>query len=148
MKNRAQGLIKNRPNRIDRDLTLQSNKGLRRIFMPKKTPSQGQKTSFFCVVELIQTEGGFRMWQEEAAGLKMMRDIHMFDISGFSSDWFQVPISVVKIWNFFPLAFQRSGHFRTSVQYSWGLLLGHVEFSLCAFFSPPPSGVVDDDEMP
>ena len=47
MKNRAQGLIKNRPNRIDRDLTLQSNKGLRRIFMPKKTPSQGQKTSFF-----------------------------------------------------------------------------------------------------
>ena len=115
---------------------------------PKKLQVKVKKRVFFCVVELIQTEGGFRMWQEEAAGLKMMRDIHMFDISGFSSDWFQVPISVVKIWDFFPLAFQRSGHFRTSVQYSWGLLLGHVEFSLCAFFSPPPSGVVDDDEMP
>ena len=46
--NRAQTLIKNRPNRIDRDLTLQSNKGLSGIFMPKKTWSQGQKTSFLC----------------------------------------------------------------------------------------------------
>lgn len=45
--NRAQTLIKNRPNRIDRDLTLQSNKGLSGIFMPKNTLESRSENEFF-----------------------------------------------------------------------------------------------------
>ena len=133
MKNRAQGLIKNRPNRIDRDLTLQSNKGLRRIFMPKKNaPSQGQKTSFFVSWNWYKLKGGFRMWQEAEDD---ERYTHVWYIRFF---FWLIPIP-----NFsckasdLKLLFKRSGHFRTSVQYSWGLLLGHMLSFLFALFSLP-----------
>ena len=57
----------------------------------------------------------------------MMRDIHMFDVSGFAQFSFRF-FSLLPVFFF-------SGHFRTFDQcpectiVSWGLLLGHQVFS-------------------
>ena len=57
----------------------------------------------------------------------MMRDIHMFDVSGFAQ-------FSLRFFSLLPVFFF-SGHFRTFDQcpectiVSWGLLLGHQVFS-------------------